>query len=178
LALMLLQDSRRGARLSADGDIVLLADQDRGLWDAAEIEEGAMLAARAMRAREVGPYTLQAAIAATHATAADAAATDWPRIVAVYDPLLRADPSPIVALNRAVALAMRDGPLAGLALIDALMADGALADFHLAHGARADLLRRLGKMSEARVAYERAVSLAKQDAERRFYARRLAEIAS
>jgi RNA polymerase sigma-70 factor (ECF subfamily) len=130
-----------------------------------------------MRASAVGAYTLQAAIAAAHATATNAAAADWGRIVALYDLLLRADPSPIVALNRAVALAMRDGPTVGLMAIDALTSDGTLADFHLAHGARADLLRRLGRMSEARAAYERAMSLAKQDAERRFYARRLAEIA-
>jgi RNA polymerase sigma-70 factor (ECF subfamily) len=177
LALMLLQDSRRDARLSADGDIMLLADQDRGLWDTAEIAEGAALAARAMRAREVGAYTVQAAIAAAHATAASATATDWSRIVALYDLLLRADPSPVVALNRAVAIAMRDGPAVGLAAIDTLMADGALADFHLAHGARADLLRREDRTTEARAAYERAAALAKQEAERRFYARRLAEIA-
>ncbi|HVZ14500.1 MAG TPA: DUF6596 domain-containing protein [Bauldia sp.] len=178
LALMLLQDSRRDARLSPDGDIVLLADQDRSRWDRGEIEEGATLAARAMRAQEIGAYALQAAIAAAHATAASDGATDWQRIVVLYDLLLRADPSPVVALNRAVAVAMRDGPAAGLAAIDALAADGALADFHLAHGARADLLRRLGRTSEARAAYQRAAALAKQEAERRFYARRLSEIAS
>ncbi len=176
LALMLLQDSRRNARLSAAGDIVLLADQDRALWDRGEIDEGITLAARAMRASEIGAYTLQAAIAAAHATAPTEAATEWRRIVALYDLLLHADPSPIVALNRAVAIAMRDDPAAGLAVIDALMVDGTLADFHLAHGARADLLRRLGRMREARAAYERAAALAKQAAERRFYERRIREM--
>jgi len=176
LALMLLQDSRRNARLSSEGDIVLLADQDRGLWNRGEIDEGITLAARAMRAREIGAYALQAAIAAAHATATTDAATDWRRIVALYDLLMHADPSPIVALNRAVAVAMRDGPAAGLAAIDALMADGTLDDFHLAHSARADLLRRLLRVAEARAAYERAAALAIHPAERRFYDRRRAQL--
>ena len=176
LALMLLQDSRRNARLSSEGDIVLLADQDRGLWNRGEIDEGITLAARAMRAREIGAYALQAAIAAAHATATTDSATDWRRIVALYDLLMHADPSPIVALNRAVAVAMRDGPAAGLAAIDALMADGTLDDFHLAHSARADLLRRLLRVAEARAAYERAAALAIHPAERRFYDRRRAQL--
>jgi RNA polymerase sigma-70 factor (ECF subfamily) len=172
LALMLLHESRRAARTSADGELVLLADQDRALWDRAMIAEGTALAAKALAAPVVGAYAIQAAIAARHA----APATDWTEIVRLYDLLLRADPSPIVALNRAVAIAMRDGPDAGLALIDSIMADGALADFHLAHSARADLLRRLGDIAAARAAYRRALALAQQEPERRFIAKRLAKL--
>jgi RNA polymerase sigma-70 factor (ECF subfamily) len=174
LALMLLHESRRSARMSPAGEVVLLADQDRGLWDHALIAEGTMLATRAMAAPTVGAYAIQAAIAAAHA----APETDWNRVVALYDLLLRAQPSPVVALNRAVAVAMRDGPAAGLALIDGIMADGALTTFHLAHAARADLLRRLGRAAAAREAYERALALTEQEPERRFLRRRLDELAA
>ena len=177
LALMLLQDSRSAARTSADGDLILLADQDRSRWDRTAIAEGRTLAAEAMRAPAVGSYAIQAAIAAEHAGAASDVDTDWRRIAVLYDLLLRAEPSPVVALNRAVAIAMRDGPAAGLALVDELIAGGDVASFHLAHGARADLLRRLGRAADARAAYERAAALAPHDAEGRFYARRLAELA-
>ena len=145
LALMLLQESRRAARTSPDGEIVLLDDQDRSLWNRDLIAEGLVLVERALQSRRFGPYTLQAAIAGVHAQAPDAAATDWEEIVGLYDVLLRADPSPVIELNRAVAVAMRDGPLAGLALIDAILKRGDLNDYHLAHAARADLCRRLGK---------------------------------
>jgi RNA polymerase sigma-70 factor, ECF subfamily len=178
LALLLLQDSRRAARSASDGELVLLADQDRALWDRAAIAEGKALAARAMAAPEIGHYTLQAAIAAVHAEADDPAGTDWPRIVALYDLLLQADPSPVVALNRAAAVAMRDGPAAGLALIDALLAEGALGQYHLAHSARADLLRRLGRTTDARAAYVTALALTRQEPERRFLERRLSELPS
>ena len=176
LALMLLHESRRPARASATGELVLLADQDRSLWDRGLIEEGVALVERALSSRRFGPYTLQAAIAAVHAEAPTPEATDWPQIVGLYDVLARADPSPVVKLNRAVAVAMRDGPAAGLALIDELLADGELAAYHLAHSARADLCRRLGRSAEARAGYERALSLALQEPERRFLARRLAEL--
>ena len=176
LALMLLHEGRRAARTSADGELVLLADQDRARWDPAVLAEGRALAARAMAGPVIGHYALQAAIAAEHARAARAEDTDWRRIVELYDLLLRADGSPVVALNRAVAGAMRDGAAAGLALIDALAAGGALADFHLLHAARADLLRRLGRTGEAREAYARALDLARQEPERRFLARRIAEV--
>ncbi len=176
LALMLLHESRRAARASVDGELVLMADQDRARWDAGMIAEGCALVERALRSRRFGPYTLQAAIAAVHAEAATAEATDWAQIVGLYDVLLRADPSPVVELNRAAAVAMRDGPAAGLALVDALLSRGALADYHLAHSARADLLRRLGRTAEARAAYERALALAKQEPERRFLARRMGEM--
>ncbi|HEU4882532.1 MAG TPA: RNA polymerase sigma factor [Longimicrobium sp.] len=176
LALMLLHESRRAARTSADGELVLLADQDRALWDASMIAEGQALVERAIRSRRFGPYTLQAAISAVHAEAATADATDWPQIVGLYDVLLRADPSPVVELNRAAAVAMRDGPAAGLALIDALLARGELADYHLAHSARADLLRRLGRTVDAREAYARALALARQEPERRFIERRMGEL--
>ncbi|HYD40774.1 MAG TPA: RNA polymerase sigma factor [Anaeromyxobacter sp.] len=176
LALMLLHEGRRAARTSAEGELVLLADQDRARWDQATLAEGRALAARAMAGPVIGHYALQAAIAAEHARAARAEETDWRRIVELYDLLLRADGSPVVALNRAVAVAMRDGPAAGLALVDALAAGGALADFHLLHAARADLLRRLGRTGEAREAYARALALARQDPERRFLARRIAEV--
>jgi len=173
LALMLLHDSRRAARTSADGELVLLDAQDRSLWNRAQIGEGAALVERALLSRRFGPYALQAAIAAVHAEAREAAATDWPQIVGLYDVLLRLDPSPVAELNRAAAIAMRDGPATGLALIDALLARGELADYHLAHGARAELCRRLGRIGEARVAYERALSLARQLPERKFLERQL-----
>jgi RNA polymerase sigma-70 factor (ECF subfamily) len=176
LALMLLHESRRGARTSAGGEVVLLDDQDRSLWDPAQIAEGTALVERALSSRRFGPYTLQAAIAAVHAEAATAAATDWRQIVGLYDVLLRAEPTPVVELNRAAAIAMRDGPDAGLALIDAILARGDLADYALAHSARADLCRRLGRAGEARVSYERALTLTRQEPQRRFLERRLAEL--
>ena len=176
LALMLLQESRRTARASPTGDIVLLEDQDRSLWNRDQIAEGKTLLERALSSRRFGPYTLQAAIAAVHAEAPNPAATDWAQIVGLYDVLARAKPSPVVELNRAVAVAMRDGPLAGLAVIDAILARGDLDDYHLAHSARADLCRRLGRLAEARASYERALVLTRQEAERRFYERRLREL--
>jgi RNA polymerase sigma-70 factor, ECF subfamily len=171
-----LHESRRGARSSREGELILLDDQDRSRWDRALIHEGIALVERALASRRSGPYTLQAAIAAVHAEAATAAATDWRQIVGLYDALLRANPSPVVELNRAVAVAMRDGPLAGLALIDAILAGGALQDYYLAHSARADLCRRLGKTAEARASYEKALSLARPEPARRFLARRLNEL--
>ncbi len=176
LALMLLQESRREARASPAGDLILLDEQDRSLWNREQIAEGVALVQRALSSRRIGPYTLQAAIAAVHAEAPDAAATDWSQIVGLYDVLVRAAPSPVVELNRAVAVAMRDGPAAGLALIDAILARGDLADYHLAHSARADLRRRLGKNAEARASYKRALALVRQEPERRFLERRLAEL--
>ncbi len=176
LALMLLQESRRTARTSPTGELVLLDDQDRSLWNGAQIAEGSALVERALSSRRFGPYTLQAAIAAVHAEAPTAAATDWAQIVGLYDVLARADASPVVGLNRAVAVAMRDGPAAGLALIDAILARGDLADYHLAHSARAELCRRLGRTAEARTSYARALSLTRQEPERQFLERRLAEL--
>ena len=176
LALMLLQESRRAARTSPSGDLVLLEHQDRSIWNRDYIREGLALVQRALSSPRFGPYTLQAAIAAVHAAAPSAAATDWTQIVGLYDALLRAEPSPVVELNRAVAMAMRDGPSAGLALIDAILARGDLENYHLAHAARADLCRRLGRTAEARASYERALSLAQQEPERRFLERRLAEL--
>jgi RNA polymerase sigma-70 factor (ECF subfamily) len=176
LALMLLQESRRAARASPDGDLVLLADQDRSLWNRAQIAEGTALVGRALASRAAGPYALQAAIAAVHADAPTAAATDWAEIVGLYDLLVRAEPSPVVELNRAVAVAMRDGPAAGLALVDALLGRGDLADYRLAHAARADFCRRLGDSVQARASYERALALTRQAPERRFLERRLAEL--
>jgi RNA polymerase sigma-70 factor, ECF subfamily len=176
LALMLLQESRRVARTSPEGDLVLLDDQDRSLWNRDQIAEGLTLVERALSSRRFGPYTIQAAIAAVHAQAPNTAATDWARIVGLYDVLARGEPSPVVELNRAVAVAMRDGPLAGLELIDAILARGDLADYHLAHSARADLCRRLGRMAEARASYERALRLTRQGPERRFLERRLDEL--
>ena len=176
LALMLLHDSRRAARTSPSGDLILLEHQDRSLWNRDYIKEGSALVERALAARQVGPYTIQAAIAAVHANAPNTAATDWAQIVALYDLLARAEPSPVVELNRAVAVAMRDGPSAGLALIDAILGRGDLSDYHLAHAARADLCRRLGRRAEARASYERALSLTAQEPERRFLERRLAEL--
>jgi RNA polymerase sigma-70 factor (ECF subfamily) len=177
LALMLLHESRRAARTSPAGELVLLKDQDRSLWNREQIAEGSALVEQALLSRRFGPYTLQAAIAAVHADAQDVAATDWAQIVALYDVLARADQSPVVELNRAVAVAMRDGPSAGLALIDAILARGDLQDYHLAHSARADLCRRLGRTEEARVSYERALELTRQEPERRFLERRLRELA-
>jgi len=176
LALMLLHDSRRTARTSPSGELILLNDQDRLLWNRDQIAEGLALVERAVAARQVGPYTIQAAIAAVHANAPNAAATDWAQIVALYDLLARAEPSSVVELNRAVAVAMRDGPSVGLALIDAILGRGDLSDYHLAHAARADLCRRLGRIAEARASYERALSLTEQEPERRFLERRLAEL--
>jgi RNA polymerase sigma-70 factor (ECF subfamily) len=176
LALMLLHESRRAARTSPAGEIVLLGDQDRSLWNRDLITEGSALVQRALSSRRFGPYTLQAAIAAVHAEAPDAAATDWAQIVGLYDVLARADPSPVVELNRAAAVAMRDGPLAGLTLIDAILARGDLADYHLAHSARADLCRRLGRTADARASYERALRLTRQEPERRFLERRVGEL--
>jgi RNA polymerase sigma-70 factor, ECF subfamily len=176
LALMLLHDSRRAARTSPTGELILLDDQDRSLWNREQIVEGAALVERALSSRRIGPYTLQAAIAAVHAEAPSPAATDWARIVGLYDVLVQADPSPVVELNRAVAVAMRDGPMAGLALIDAILARGDLENYHLAHAARADLCRRLGKAAEARASYERALDLTQQEPERWFLKRRLSEL--
>lgn len=176
LALMLLHDSRRDARVDAEGDLILLEDQDRSIWDRASIEEGTALAQRALAASEVGRYALQAAIAALHANAAGAASTNWAEIVRIYDLLLQITPSAVTELNRAVAVAMRDSPEAGLALVDAILARGELGDYHLAHAARADLCRRLGRVDEARSAYERALALAVQEPERRFLQRRLREL--
>ena len=177
LALMLLHESRRAARTSPTGELVLLDDQDRSRWNRAQIAEGTALVERALASRRIGPYTLQAAIAGVHAEASTAAATDWAQIVGLYDVLVRAEPSPVVELNRAAAVAMRDGPAAGLALIDAILARGDLADYPLAHSARAELCRRLGKTGDARAAYERALGLTRQEPQRRFLERRLAELA-
>ncbi len=178
LALMLLHESRRTARTTAEGDIVLLEDQDRACWDRALIAEGAALVESALRTRRFGPYTLQAAISAVHAEAPSVADTDWAQIVALYDLLAQVTPTPVVELNRAVAVAMCDGPAAGLSLIDAILARGDLDGYHLAHAARADLLRRLDCPTDARAAYERALALTRQDAERRFLERRLRELPS
>lgn len=176
LALMLLHESRRAARTDGNGDLVLLEDQDRAAWNRDMIREGVALVERALATRRVGPYALQAAISAVHAEAAEAAATDWAQIVGLYDLLLRLEASPVVELNRAVAIAMRDGPAAGLALVDALLARGELGDYRLAHAARADLCRRLGRHGEARAAYRRALELTRQTPERRFLERRLAAL--
>lgn len=176
LALMLLHESRRAARTSPGGELVLLADQDRSRWDRDRIAEGGVLVERALSSQRIGPYTLQAAIAAVHAEAPSAEATDWPQIVGLYDVLARIDPTPVVELNRAVAVAMRDGPAAGLRIIDALLARGDLDEYHLAHSARADLCRRLGKTADARASYARALSLTRQEPERRFLERRLRDL--
>jgi RNA polymerase sigma-70 factor (ECF subfamily) len=176
LGLMLLHESRRAARTSLDGELVLLDEQDRSRWDRAQIAEGSALVERALAARRRGAYTLQAAIAAVHARAPTAAATDWAEIVALYDALAQSGPSPVIELNRAAAVAMRDGPLAGLALIDGILARGDLADYHLAYSARAELCRRLRRTVEARAAYARALSLTRQEPERRFLERRLREL--
>ncbi|MDQ3259669.1 MAG: RNA polymerase sigma factor [Pseudomonadota bacterium] len=176
LALMLLQESRHAARSSPAGDLILLGDQDRSLWNRDQITQGSALVERALVSPRFGPYTLQAAIAAVHANAPIAAATDWAQIVALYNELARAEPSPIVELNRAVAVAMRDGPEAGLALIDTILTRGDLSDYRLAHAARADLCRRLGRTAQARASYQRALSLTQQEPERRFLERRLREL--
>lgn len=176
LALMLLHESRRAARATPAGDVVLLDAQDRSLWNRAMIAEGSALVERALASRQFGSYTLQAAIAAVHAAAASADATDWREIVGLYDLLLAAEPSPVIELNRAVAVAMRDGPAAGLALVDAILVRGELQDYRLAHAARADLYRRLGRTAEARSAYQRALELTRQEPERRFLGRRLREL--
>jgi RNA polymerase sigma-70 factor (ECF subfamily) len=176
LALMLLHEARRGARSTAEGDMILLEDQERSLWNRAQMEEGAELVEHALQSRRFGPYTLQAAIAAVHAEARDAKSTDWRQIVGLYDVLLRTDPSPIVELNRAAAVAMSEGPAAGLALIDAILVRGDLADYHLAHAARGDLCRRLGHVAEAIESYETALRLTAQTAERSFITRRLEEL--
>jgi RNA polymerase sigma-70 factor, ECF subfamily len=176
LALMLLHDSRRLSRTSAAGEVILLEDQDRSLWDRGQIAEGTALVERSLASRRFGPYTLQAAISAVHAEAPTAAATDWAEIVGLYDLLLRVAPSPIVELNRAVAVAMRDDPAAGLALIDGILARGDLSDYRFAHAARAELCRRLGRTAEARASFERALALTRQEPERRLLERRLAEL--
>ena len=186
LALMLLHDSRRTARTSADGDVILLEDQDRALWNREQIDEGTTLVEQALssglsqaESRErAGPYAIQAAIAAVHAEAPTPDATDWDEIVGLYDVLMEMSPSPVVELNRAVAIAMRDGPAAGLAIVDALLARGELKDYRLAHAARAELCRRLGRTADTRASFERALKLTKQEPERRFIERRLAELAS
>ncbi|NOS81219.1 MAG: RNA polymerase sigma factor [Nitrospira sp.] len=176
LGLMLLQDSRRAARTTPAGDLILLEDQDRSLWNRIQIAEGVSLVQRALSTGQVGPYTIQAAIAAVHAQAPSAAATDWGHIVALYDLLLQAHPSPVIELNRAVAVAMRDGPLEGLTLISTILMRGELENYHLAHAARADLFRRLGQTAEARASYKQALILTQQEPERRFLRRRLSEL--
>lgn len=176
LALMLLHESRRMARMSSSGELILLGDQDRSLWNQRQISEGGRLVEQALALQRIGPYTLQAAIAAVHAESPSAAETDWGQIIGLYDVLARMAPSPIVELNRAVAVAMRDGPATGLVLIDTILARGDLLDYHLAHAARADLCRRLGRTAQAREAYQRALELAQQQQERQFLSRRLAEL--
>jgi RNA polymerase sigma-70 factor (ECF subfamily) len=176
LALMLLQESRRAARTSPTGELILLENQDRSLWNREQIAEGAALVEKALKSRRFGPYTLQAAIAAVHAEAESAAATDWRQIVALYNQLVRIQPSPVVLLNRAVAIAMCDGPEVGLTHINAMMEHGELANYYLAHSARAELCRRLGRTAEARSSYEKALALTQQEPERRFLARRLEEL--
>ena len=177
LALMLLHESRRAARTSPSGELILLENQDRTLWKRDQIQEGVALVTDALAAPQVGPYVLQAAIAAAHAEAPQPSATDWARIVGLYELLLQVAPSPVIELNRAVAVAMRDGPAAGLELIDAILARGDLGDYHLAHAARADFCRRLGRTADARAAYQQAIDLAKQEPERRFLQRRINELA-
>jgi RNA polymerase sigma-70 factor (ECF subfamily) len=176
LALMLLQESRRDARTSPSGDVILLDEQDRTLWNRQQIAEGTTLVEQALGSRRFGPYALQAAIAAVHAGAATPDATDWEEIVGLYDLLLQADPSPVIELNRAVAVAMRDGLAVGLAQVDAILARGDLLQYRLAYAARGELCRRLGKTSEAREAFERALGLTRQQPERRHLERRIAEI--
>ena len=176
LALMLLQESRRAARTSPTGELILLENQDRSLWHRPHIQEGLALLQQALSSRRFGPYTLQAAIAAVHAQAESTAATDWRQIVAIYNQLVRIQPSPVVHLNRAVAIAMRDGPEAGLAHIDAVLAQGELANYYLAHAARADMCRRLGRSAEARSSYEKALSLTQQEPERQFLQERIRQL--
>ena len=176
LGLMLLQESRRAARTSPSGDLILLDNQDRALWNKDQIAEGISLTERALRSRHFGAYTLQAAIAAVHAGSSSAASTDWGQIALLYDQLLQIQPSPVVELNRAVAVAMCDGPEHGLRLIDDLLTREQLSQYHLAHSARADMYRRLGRIGEARASYEKALALAQQEPERRFLSRRLEEL--
>jgi RNA polymerase sigma-70 factor (ECF subfamily) len=176
LSLMLLQESRRAARTSPTGELILLENQDRALWNKEQIAEGVALLEKALKSRRFGSYTLQAAIAAVHAEAESVAATDWRQIVALYDQLQRIQPSPVVRLNRAVAVAMCDGPEAGLMLIDTVLEHGELANYYLAHSARADMCRRLGRTAEARASYEKALALTQQEPERQFLARRLEEL--
>ncbi|MEO8032653.1 MAG: RNA polymerase sigma factor [Gemmatimonadota bacterium] len=176
LALMLLHEARRSSRTDASGELILLAEQDRARWNRSQIEEGGRLVEQALSSRRFGPYTLQAAIAAVHAESPTADQTDWHQIVGLYDVLIRADPSAVIELNRAAAVAMRDGPSAGLTLIEALLATGELREYHLAHSASADLCRRLGRTAEARAHYQRALSLARLEPERRFLQRRLDEL--
>ena len=178
LALMLLHESRRVARSSSSGELILLDDQDRALWNRQQIAEGLALVERALASRRFGPYSLQAAIAAVHAQAPTPAATNWAEIAGLYDVLVRVDPSPVVELNRAVAVAMRDGPLAGLTLVDAILARGDLADYRFLHSTRAELCRRAGRIADARAAFQRALELTRQEPERRFLERRLAELGS
>jgi RNA polymerase sigma-70 factor (ECF subfamily) len=176
LALMLLQESRRAARTSTTGELILLENQKRALWNREQIAEGVTLVEKALQSRRFGPYTLQAAIAAVHAEAESSAATDWRQIAALYDQLVRIQPSPVVYLNRAVAIAMRDGPEAGLTLIEALLEHGELANYYLAHSARADLYRRLGRTAEARSSYEKALALTQQEPERQFLEERIRQL--
>jgi RNA polymerase sigma-70 factor (ECF subfamily) len=176
LALMLLQESRRAARTSPAGELMLLENQDRALWNREQIAEGVELVEKALKSRRFGPYTLQAAIAAVHAEAESAAATDWRQIVALYNQLARIQPSPVVHLNRGVAIAMRDGPEAGLAHIDAVLEHGELANYYLAHSARADMYRRLGRTEEARASYEKALALTQQEPERQFLKERIRQL--
>src|SRR5262245_14087134 len=176
LALMLLQDSRRKARTSPSGDVILLEDQDRSLWDRDQIAEGTRLVRQALSSRRSGPYAIQAAIAAVHADAPSTAETDWAEIVGLYDVLARSEASPVIELNRAVAIAMRDGPAAGLALVDAILARGDLKDYRLAHATRGELCRRLGRTGDARASYQRALALTRQEPERRLIEKRLAEL--
>jgi RNA polymerase sigma-70 factor (ECF subfamily) len=176
LGMMLLHDSRRAARTSPSGELILLDEQNRSLWNRDQIAEGTRLVEQALVSRRFGPYTIQGAIAAVHAQARNAAATDWAEVVGLYDVLMETDPSPIVELNRAVAVAMRDGPAAGLILIDAILDRGDLADYRLAHAARAELCRRLVRTADARASYSRALALTRQEPERRFLERRLAEL--
>ena len=173
---MVLHDARRPTRTNATGELIPLEEQDRAQWNREQIREGVALVERALTSRGFGPYTLQAAIAALHAEAPSSAATDWPQIVGLYDVLLRADQSAVIELNRAAAVAMRDGPEHGLALIDAILARGELEEYHLAHAARADLLRRLGRKAEAAAAYKRALALAVEEPERRLIERRIKDL--
>jgi RNA polymerase sigma-70 factor (ECF subfamily) len=173
---MLLQESRRDARTSPSGDLILLENQDRSLWNHSQIEEGLALVERALLSRRFSSYILQAAIAAAHAEVSHAAETDWTRIIGLFDLLMQIDPSPVVALNRAVAIAMRDGPKAGLSVIDSILSRGELSNYHLAYAAQADLYRRLGDTVQARAAYQRALKLTQQEPERRFLIQRLREL--
>jgi RNA polymerase sigma-70 factor, ECF subfamily len=176
LSLMLLQESRRAARTSPTGELILLENQDRSLWNGEQIAEGVALVEKALKSRRFGPYTLQAAIAAVHAEAESVAVTDWPQIVALYDRLVRIQPSPVVQLNRAVAIAMRDGPEVGLAHIDAVLERDELTNYYLAHSARADMYRRLGRTAEARSSYEKALALTQQEPERQFLQERIRQL--